>query len=75
MEPPPAEPIPVVPRPMVAADRMVEPTPRRRGWLVPALWAASVLILVGLGAGAVLSRDSLKAAWPPSQRLYGALGL
>jgi predicted Zn finger-like uncharacterized protein len=38
-------------------------------------WAASALLLGGLGYAAYVQRDAVMAAWPPSQRVYMALGL
>lgn len=43
----------------------------------PALigWALSLLLLVALAWAAVTWRAQVMAAWPPSQRVYAALGL
>ena len=38
-------------------------------------WLLSLLVLLLLGGAAVAWRDDVMAAWPPSQRLYAALGL
>ena len=38
-------------------------------------WVLSVLLLVGLAVAAVAWRGPIMAAWPPSERLYGILGL
>jgi len=46
---------------------------RRRGALVG--WVLSVLLLTSLAIEAVAWRTQVMAAWPPSQRLYTALGL
>jgi predicted Zn finger-like uncharacterized protein len=40
-----------------------------------AAWAASVVALVLLGWGFVTWRGDLMRAWPPSMRLYDAIGL
>jgi len=65
-----AVPRPAAPRPDVL--RTLPPPPPRQ----PALaWAASLLIILGaLGAG-ILFRAPIIKAWPPSTRLYAALGL
>jgi predicted Zn finger-like uncharacterized protein len=46
---------------------------RRRGAV--AGWVLSVLLLLGLAVAAVAWRTQVMAAWPPSERVYGALGL
>ncbi len=38
-------------------------------------WAVSLVVLIGLGAGAVVWREAVIAAWPASERLYAVLGL
>jgi len=38
-------------------------------------WVVSVLLLVLMGRAAILHRDGIMAAWPPSQRLFVLLGL
>jgi len=38
-------------------------------------WLLSVLVLAMLGGAAVAWRGDVMAAWPPSQRVYAALGL
>jgi predicted Zn finger-like uncharacterized protein len=40
---------------------------RQRGWLG---WAALLLILAALGAGAVVLRDAVVQFWPPAARAY-----
>jgi predicted Zn finger-like uncharacterized protein len=40
-----------------------------------AAWAASIVVLVLLGLGFVTWRGDLMRAWPPSTRLYDAIGL
>ena len=49
--------------------------PRSRGWGLAVAWAASVSLLLLLAAAAVHWRTDVMAAWPPSERLYAALGL
>jgi predicted Zn finger-like uncharacterized protein len=51
-----------------------EPPERSRTGAVVA-WALTVLILAAAGAAAVLWRAQVMAAWPPSERVYAALGL
>jgi hypothetical protein len=36
-------------------------------------WAASVLLLVGMGAAGWIYRAEISAAWPPAKRLYSLL--
>jgi predicted Zn finger-like uncharacterized protein len=50
-----------------------DPTRGRRVALVG--WVLSLLLLVALGFGAVAWRGAVMASWPPSERLYAALGL
>jgi hypothetical protein len=38
-------------------------------------WAASVVIVLLLGWGAVAERTMIMQIWPPSIRLFAALGL
>lgn len=52
-----------------------ESRPARGGARAVVAWVLSVLVLVGLGAAAVQWRTQVMAAWPPSQRVYVALGL
>jgi predicted Zn finger-like uncharacterized protein len=51
-----------------------ETTLRRRRGAV-AGWILSVVVLVALAVAAVGWRTQVMAAWPPSQRVYGVLGL
>ncbi len=71
--PPPAretEAIGPAPRPSTA--RAAKP----RANVVPRLaWAASVVAVLLLGWGAYAGRSAIMQAWPPSIRLYAALGL
>jgi predicted Zn finger-like uncharacterized protein len=47
--------------------------PRDRPLL--AAWLVSVVLLIGIAVAAYFARDQIMQAWPPSQRLYAALGL
>ncbi|MGC8476213.1 MAG: zinc-ribbon domain-containing protein [Acetobacteraceae bacterium] len=61
-----ARPVPLAPRPPAAA---------RPGLALRLAWAGSaVLLAAGLIAALALHRP-IARAWPPSQRLYAALGL
>ncbi|HJS87349.1 MAG TPA: zinc-ribbon domain-containing protein [Acetobacteraceae bacterium] len=68
---------PAEPRSPMPVAPVGAPPPPIRGATAALLlaWGASLLVLA-LGAwGAVAWRGSVVHAWPPSQRLYGALGL
>ncbi len=77
-EPPVVEPVvgplfmPVV-APEIAAP-VVRPS---RVWMIAALlsWAFSLGLLASIGWGAVHWRSQVMAAWPPSERLFQAVGL
>ncbi len=49
------------------------PPPRDSGVMLG--WVASLVVLVALGWAGFAFRVAIMAAWPPSQRLYVALGL
>lgn len=51
------------------------PPSRRAGHLLTAAWAASFLVLAGLGAAAYVKRDALMRLWPASARVYAMIGL
>lgn len=38
-------------------------------------WVLSAAVILGLGWAAVSFRYDIMHAWPPSERLYGTLGL
>ena len=38
-------------------------------------WLVVVLILAGIGVGAVWERDQIVGLWPPAARLYGLIGV
>ena len=48
---------------------------RRANLLVPVLWLLTVLLLGGAVTAAILEREKVIAAWPPSERAYALLGL
>jgi predicted Zn finger-like uncharacterized protein len=87
--PPPSAPPPVVPpslrppaRQMDYGEELDEKPPRRRVSAAGASnrvavlgWLLSVLVLAMLGGAAVAWRGDIMAAWPPSQRVYVAVGL
>lgn len=58
-----------------AVPKAPPPAPPRSGPWLRLAWAASLLMLVGLGVAGVLGRHAVMTAWPPSARLYAALGL
>jgi hypothetical protein len=47
---------------------------RREPPLLAAAWAASVLLIVSLATLGVTGREAVMRAWPPSTRLYQAVG-
>jgi predicted Zn finger-like uncharacterized protein len=86
-EPPPLEPLarveprlhPLRPRHDTARE-MTEPVleeapPPRAGAAAMVAWGVSLAVLLALGVAAVQWRAELMAAWPPSERLFAALGL
>lgn len=58
------------------ADSVAHPSGRGGGatavWVG---WALTIVVLVGLVWAAVAWRGAVMAGWPPSARVYGALGL
>jgi predicted Zn finger-like uncharacterized protein len=54
----------------------MDPPPRARGNTALRLaWAGSIVVLALLGWAAYAERTPIMQAWPPSIRLYAALGL
>ena len=43
--------------------------------LLPIAWGLSVLVVIGGLVTLAIKRDGVMSAWPPSTRLYAALGL
>lgn len=70
--PPRAPSPPVRPRPVPVRPA---PVPARGTAAVRIAWCASLVILAALLWGAYSQRDFVMQAWPPSVRLYAALGL
>ncbi len=82
-------PVPEEPEPAIlteAADESAPPDPhpvslpvspagRRLSRAVAAGWVATVLIVGGAAWAGVTRRDSVMQAWPPTERIYAALGL
>jgi predicted Zn finger-like uncharacterized protein len=68
LPPPPA----VIPAPL---EPMVPPQPRRNNTALVLAWIASLMLLAAIIAGAYAGRQDVMRTWPPSERLYGALGL
>ncbi len=62
---------------MTAMDRLAtQPAPLpTRDPRLRAAWAASIVVLLLFGWGAIAWRADLMHAWPPSTRLYDAIGL
>ncbi len=76
--PAPADERPALERLYAAAipPPLPQPPPIPRGrTLLPVAWAATLMVLAGLAAAAVTWRTDVMRAWPPSERLYAALGL
>lgn len=77
--PVPDQPVPLGP---AAANRVAKAAaaiqariPALRDTKLLAAWLASLLLLLLFAWAAYAGRAGIMAAWPPSQRLYGALGL
>ena len=71
-EPAPRPSVPPRPIPLAPPRTPIAP-PRRRGGLIAA-WIASLVLLAALAAGAWVERASVMQAWPPSARVFRALG-
>jgi predicted Zn finger-like uncharacterized protein len=67
-EPVRAEPSPA----QLRMQPLAAPDEHRSHW---AAWAATFLVIGLAGAGAVMWRDQIMQAWPPSARAYQAVGL
>lgn len=80
-EPPPPLP-PPEPEPPPAPDpewpeRLAPPVSEPPSRTLPLLlaWLGSAAVIVAALAGAFVFRDRIMQGWPPSQRVYGVLGL
>ena len=69
-----AEPVPPPPAPTpLPAQQTTAPAPAKQ---IPiAGWVVSIALLIILGAAAIVYRAPIMHTWPPSERLYAALGL
>ncbi len=77
--PPPPLPAPPEPEPAVpnVPARLVPPLPERPERHLPLLlaWVGSLVVVVAALVMAFVLREAVMQAWPPSQRVYGVLGL
>jgi predicted Zn finger-like uncharacterized protein len=71
-EPEPLPLLPVIPAPL---EPMVRSEPRHNNSALVLAWIASVMLLGAIVVGAYAGRQDVMRGWPPSERLYGALGL
>jgi predicted Zn finger-like uncharacterized protein len=69
--PPPEQPEKVTPLPPGSNLPALNNAPRRRGWIG---WAALVLVVVGIAAGAYFQRETIIEKWPDALLIYGRLG-
>jgi predicted Zn finger-like uncharacterized protein len=65
------------PPPLTAMDRLASHPAAlpRTDVRLRAAWAASIAVLLLCGLGVIVWRADLMRAWPPSTRLYDAIGL
>jgi predicted Zn finger-like uncharacterized protein len=61
--------------PAFADDEDEEEPPRSGGARAVLAWGLSLLVLAALALAAVQWRAQVMEAWPPSERVYAALGL
>ena len=68
---------PAPPPPLTAMERLAsQPAPLPQASLgLRAAWAASLVVVLLFGWGVITLRTDLMRAWPPSTRLYQAIGL
>jgi predicted Zn finger-like uncharacterized protein len=59
----------------VDADPPAPVAARKAGAGPIAAWILSLIVLIGAGGAAVTWRAQVMAAWPPSQRVFAAVGL
>ena len=75
-EPSPGVREPDPPPPFTAMERLAaHPAVSQPDRLLRAAWALSVLLLVAVLAGGYVWRGEIMHAWPPSARMYAALGI
>jgi hypothetical protein len=63
------------PPPVIDAEPPPHLAARKAGAAAIAAWAVSLLILIGAGGAVVNWRVQVMAAWPPSERVFTAVGL
>jgi predicted Zn finger-like uncharacterized protein len=63
------------PEPRAAEPQSLEEPPPRAGAAAIVAWVLSLLLLAAAAGAAVTWRTQVMAAWPPSERLYSAVGL
>jgi predicted Zn finger-like uncharacterized protein len=63
------------PPPIIDSEPPPDLAARRTGAGAIAAWVVSLLILIGAGGAAVNWRVQVMAAWPPSERVFAAVGL
>ena len=68
---------PLPPAPIATVLKTLAPSVihRANAFAPMAAWGLSVVVLIALGWAAVTWRTDVKQAWPPSTRLYAAIGL
>jgi predicted Zn finger-like uncharacterized protein len=68
---------PAPPSPLTAMERLAsQPAPLPQASLgLRAAWTASLVVVLLFGWGVIALRTDLMRAWPPSTRLYEAIGL
>jgi predicted Zn finger-like uncharacterized protein len=73
----PPEPPHAAPRPLTAMDRLAmhPATLQHPGARLRAAWVASLVVVLLFAWGMITWRAALMHAWPPSTRLYDAIGL
>ncbi|HSK41058.1 MAG TPA: MJ0042-type zinc finger domain-containing protein [Arenibaculum sp.] len=70
----PPEALPEEARPLAPGSNLPA-LPRRRSRRTAVWWLAGAVLVGGLAAGAVFSREEVVAAWPAAARLYDTIGM